>query len=153
MKNLNRNQWIAVVAGLAFVGYLLFPNMVMNFFNPSQMTNEENSSINENPVVVQDIITGSGKLVEAGDVLTVHYVGTLTDGNVFDSSRDRNIPFSFTLGRGDVIRGWEEGVVGMRVGGRRILIISPEYGYGANSVGAIPANSTLIFDVELLDAE
>jgi len=83
----------------------------------------------------------------------VHYVGTLSDGKVFDSSLDRNTPFSFTLGVGQVIRGWDEGFSDMQVGGKRLIIVAPDYGYGEQGVGTIPPNSTLIFEVELLDVE
>ena len=102
---------------------------------------------------MEEVAVGTGVVAEAGDVLTVHYVGTLTDGRVFDSSRDRNTPFDFTLGMDSVIRGWDEGLVGMRVGGKRMLVIPPSYGYGAQGVGTIPANSTLIFEVELLNVK
>src|SRR3989344_4386286 len=100
---------------------------------------------------VEDKVVGSGPIAEPGDVLTVHYVGTLEDGRVFDSSLDRDVPFDFTLGVGQVIRGWDEGLVGMRSGGKRVLTILPEYGYGNQGVGSIPPNSTLIFEVEILD--
>ncbi len=87
---------------------------------------------------------------KVGDTVEVHYVGTLTDGTKFDSSRDRNQPFSFTLGENRVIQGWEKGILGMHVGGQRKLTIPPELGYGSRAVGPIPANSTLVFEVELL---
>jgi FKBP-type peptidyl-prolyl cis-trans isomerase len=128
----------------------------MSFLNP-QGINTDNQQImsqeNQEGVESQDITTGDGETAEAGDTLTVHYVGTLTDGRVFDSSVDRGTPFVFTLGVGQVIRGWDEGMEGMRVGGRRLLVIPSEYAYGPNDVGSIPANSTLIFEVELLDVE
>ena len=100
----------------------------------------------------QDVTVGDGKVAQAGDTVFVHYTGTLKNGKKFDSSRDRNKPFSFDLGNGDVIKGWDEGVAGMKEGGKRKLIIPPELGYGARDVGngLIPANSTLIFEVELL---
>lgn len=151
MKQLNRNQWIAIFAGLAFLGYLLFAGPIMNLFTPNNNNlTDQTPQVPQSGFVSQDNVVGEGLVAEAGDVLTVHYVGTFTDGRVFDSSRDSNSPFSFTLGTGGVIRGWDEGLVGMKVGGRRTLVIAPDYGYGPQAVGSIPANSVLIFDVELL---
>ena len=99
----------------------------------------------------QDISVGSGAEAKSGDNVSVHYTGWLTDGTKFDSSVDRNQPFQFTLGAGNVIKGWDEGVAGMKVGGKRRLTVPPDLGYGAQgSPPVIPANATLIFDVELL---
>lgn len=97
-----------------------------------------------------DQVIGKGDEAYSGSNVTVHYVGKLTNGNKFDSSRDRGKPFEFNLGAGEVIKGWDKGIKGMRVGGKRKLIIPPELGYGSKTVGSIPANSTLIFEVELL---
>ncbi|HZZ81729.1 MAG TPA: FKBP-type peptidyl-prolyl cis-trans isomerase [Gemmataceae bacterium] len=97
---------------------------------------------------------GDGKEAKAGTTVVVHYTGTLTNGKKFDSSRDRNRPFDFELGAGMVIKGWDEGVAGMKVGGKRKLIIPPDLGYGAKGAGnVIPGNATLIFEVELLQVK
>lgn len=104
-------------------------------------------------LVKKDVVIGTGAEVRVGDTVTVHYTGTLENGTKFDSSLDRGTPFSFTVGRGEVIRGWELGLLGMKVGGKRELVIPAELGYGANANGPIPANSTLHFTIELLDTK
>ena len=99
----------------------------------------------------EDLVTGEGDVAEVGQQVSVHYTGWLTDGSKFDSSVDRNQPFEFSLGRGMVIRGWDEGVAGMKVGGKRKLTIPPQLGYGAQGAGGvIPPNAVLVFEVELL---
>ena len=102
-------------------------------------------------LVYEELTLGAGAEAAAGQRVTVHYTGWLTNGTKFDSSKDRNDPFAFALGRGQVIPGWDEGVAGMKVGGKRKLTIPPELGYGARGAGGvIPPNATLVFEVELL---
>ena len=100
---------------------------------------------------IEDLKIGNGEEAVNGKMVVVHYVGTFLDGTKFDSSRDRGAPFAFTLGSGEVIKGWDEGVLGMKVGGKRKLTIPPELAYGDVERGGIPANSTLVFEIELLE--
>tara|TARA_Y100000589_G_scaffold302750_1_gene314551 strand:+ start:3389 stop:3961 length:573 start_codon:yes stop_codon:yes gene_type:complete len=111
---------------------------------------QSNSITTETGLTIEDKIIGDGDEATAGKTVTVNYTGTLVNGEQFDSSIGR-APFSFPLGAGRVIKGWDEGVAGMKVGGKRILTIPPELGYGSRGAGnVIPANATLIFEVELL---
>ena len=102
-------------------------------------------------LIIEDVTVGEGAVAATGQKVTVHYTGWLTNGTKFDSSKDRNDPFDFPLGGGRVIKGWDEGVQGMKVGGKRKLTIPPALGYGARGAGGtIPPNATLVFEVELL---
>lgn len=102
-------------------------------------------------LIIEDLTVGSGDEAKPGKTVFVHYTGWLTNGTKFDSSKDRNEPFDFPLGAGHVIRGWDQGVAGMKVGGKRKLTIPPEMGYGSRGAGGvIPPNATLVFEVELL---
>jgi FKBP-type peptidyl-prolyl cis-trans isomerase len=106
----------------------------------------------EEKMEIKDLVVGKGTEAKSGDKVSVHYVGTLKDGGKeFDSSRKRGQPFDFPLGQGRVIKGWDQGVAGMKVGGKRKLTIPPSLAYGDRAVGSIPPNSTLVFEVELLD--
>jgi FKBP-type peptidyl-prolyl cis-trans isomerase FkpA len=105
----------------------------------------------EEKLKFEDVVVGKGQEAKAGDTVSVHYVGTLTDGKEFDQSRKRGQPFTFPLGQGRVIKGWDQGVAGMKVGGKRKLTIPPSLGYGDRGAGTIPPNSTLLFEVELLE--
>lgn len=125
---------------------------------PSTPSTSSPMKVNEQPTTTAsglqywDIVVGTGATAAPGSTVKVHYSGFLTTGEKFDSSRDRGEPFSFPLGAGQVIKGWDEGVAGMKVGGQRQLRIPPQLGYGAAGAGgAIPPNATLIFDVELLE--
>ena len=115
----------------------------------------ENKEITmDNGLIIEDIIIGVGSTAEKYSIVTVDYTGKLQDGTVFDSSqRIGQEPFRFTLGVGQVIDGWDQGIIGMKVGGQRKLKIPPELGYGSQDLGVIPPNSTLIFEVELLEVE
>lgn len=107
--------------------------------------------ITDSGLKYEDLNKGEGDLAASGQRVSVHYTGWLLDGDKFDSSLDRSQPFEFTLGKGMVIRGWDEGVAGMQIGGKRRLTIPPQLGYGSRGAGGvIPPNATLVFDVELL---
>ena len=151
MKTLDTKEWIAVAVSIFVVGFFfIFGQALLSFF-----TNKTSTAIMtaKQEVVTQDEVIGTGLTAKSGDRIVVHYTGHFVDGKVFDSSVDRGEPFQFVLGSGQVIKGWDEGIVGMRVGGKRTLSIPPELGYGANDYGPIPGGSTLIFDIELLKVE
>lgn len=151
-------QLIAVFLGIAVVAVLfIFGNVYFGggFFNNSgDMTGENNITTEDGDgLVIEDKEAGAGQLARAGQLLSVHYTGTLENGVKFDSSLDRGEPFQFVLGAGQVIKGWDRGLSGMRVGGKRHLVIPPGLAYGEREIGSIPPNSTLIFDVELLGVQ
>ena len=153
---MNKNQWVAVFVSLGVLAYLLFGGSLMNFIKPITINSQQPAQMttsNDN-LKVEDLVVGNGAVAEPGDKITVHYTGSLTDGTVFDNSVERKAPFTFTLGVGQVIRGWDEGIVGMKEGGKRVLVIPASLAYGDRAMGdAIPANSTLVFEVELLKVQ
>lgn len=108
------------------------------------------SSGNVQKLIIDDVVFGEGEAVKEGDTVSVHYIGTLQNGQQFDNSYLKGKPFEFVLGDGQVIAGWDKGVEGMKVGGQRILVIPPELAYGVNGIGPIPGNATLVFAIELL---
>jgi FKBP-type peptidyl-prolyl cis-trans isomerase len=101
-------------------------------------------------LVVEDLVVGTGATAAAGDTVTVHYIGTFTNGTKFDSSYDAGKPFAFRIGAGQVIAGWDQGVPGMKIGGKRRLTIPPELAYGSQGRGTIPPNTTLVFEIDML---
>lgn len=152
-----RNQRIAIlvlilllIAGAAFLYY--------NASRPNQqaasLPDITNLITTASGLQYKDVTIGSGDEAQPGKTVSVHYTGWLTNGAKFDSSLERGQPFSFTLGAGSVIPGWEEGVAGMKVSGKRILVIPPDLAYGVSGAGGvIPPNATLIFEIELLEVK
>ena len=151
IRNLSKNEKVAVFVSVVFV-LLYFAAPTIDFGGRFGGENVEplfiKGSIDE--LLIQDIEIGNGEEVVRGDRLIVHYRGTLLDGIEFDSSIGKN-PYQFVIGRGNVIEGWDEGLLGMKVGGKRLLVIPPDMGYGDMRVSIIPPNSTLIFEVMLID--
>ncbi len=130
------------------------------FYPQREKLQKEESKISENKgenmsgnqeLQITDLVMGEGAEVKVGDQIKIHYHGTLTDGTVFDSSVERDLPFETTIGVGELIKGWDQGIPGMKVGGKRRLVIPASLAYGDRAVGNIPAGSTLIFDVELIN--
>lgn len=151
MKKLDTKEWIAVTVSLFVVGLFFILGLGL-----SSIISKGKDSINmeQSKLITQDVVFGTGNVATMGSRVTVHYVGKFVDGRVFDSSIARGEPLQFILGSsGRVIAGWDQGIVGMKVGGKRILSIPPELGYGSSDHGPIPGGSTLIFDFELLKVE
>ncbi len=144
---------VIIFMALGFFGFGGFPATggLSGDVTGQSLVDELQASGTVTELRIEEIAPGTGEWAKAGDLVTVNYTGLLPDGTVFDASSRHGQPFSFTLGQGQVIQGWEQGLLGMKKGERRLIAIPPSLGYGANAVGAIPANSTLIFEVELLD--
>jgi len=145
-------QGVAVAAGIVVVAlFFVFGNPLnsVSLFQSGDASLSGDSA-GQGQLVVQDEVIGTGAVATAGDVVTVNYTGKLQNGTVFDTSVGRG-PFQFILGAGQVIRGWDQGVAGMKVGGKRLLIIPPQLAYGSDAYGPIPSNSTLVFEVELVE--
>jgi peptidylprolyl isomerase len=176
MRQFKLTEWIAVAAALVVVAIFVFPSFFSSVFFPANATpkidtsglgnvpsSTSTPSINMQNIStipglsVYDVSVGTGAAAASGNQVSVNYTGTLSNGTIFDSNTNQKFghvqPFDFTLGAGQVIKGWDQGLVGMKVGGVREIVISPALGYGANQVGPIPPNSTLTFQVELLSVK
>ena len=142
--------FITVIA-LAIVLHFIFDKPFKSEDKINNISNTENQKVDK--LKIEILKEGTGVGAKAGNTVTVHYVGTLTSGVKFDSSVDRGTPFTLTLGTGSVIRGWEEGILGMKVGEKRRLTIPPDLAYGSAGAGGgvIPPNATLIFEIEMLE--
>lgn len=158
MKRLSKKEWVAVSVAIVFVAYALFGGEIMSLFKSNTMIDDSiagadaaNVPVNNSGIVINDIKVGTGTEAKQGDLVSAHYILSLSDGTVIQNSKDFGAPFQFVLGAGQVIAGWEQGFTGMKVGGVRTIIIPPELGYGANQAGPIPPNSTLVFTIELVD--
>lgn len=147
---MSKKTVIAVVIAVVLVGVLVGGGLIGGLFNSNNKAKDTTVAEQNTQIQSKDIIVGTGDVAVAGKEVTVNYTGVFSDGKKFDSSLDRGVPFTFTLGSGMVIKGWDVGVEGMKVGGKRILVVPPQLGYGANAYGPIPGNSTLIFEIELL---
>ena len=150
---MNIQTGIAVAVAIIVIVAVFFPEYVpLDNLMPSFGTVAGVSIETEEGLKVTDEVEGTGEGVVAGDQVTVNYIGTFEDGTIFDASTNQGGPVSFMIGVGQVIQGWEQGLIGMKEGGKRTLVIPPSLGYGDTGVeGIIPGNSTLIFTVELLD--
>lgn len=139
---------VAVTAGIVVIAlFFIFGSP----FAASMLLTNQAASVASAQLVIQDEAIGTGAEALPGDVLVVNYTGKLQNGTVFDSSLSSGrTPFQFVLGAGQVIPGWEQGIAGMKVGGKRLLIVPPELAYGADAYGPIPSNSTLVFEISLL---
>lgn len=172
MKKLEKNEKTAIFVSLAIILFFFATASVIGFVSKENIIEEEGLNENsaslkqltietektsktiDNNMKIIDTLIGEGEKAVAGKIITVHYTGNLGDGTKFDSSLDRGQPFKFILGAGQVIQGWEKGFDGMKVGGKRSLVIPAELAYGdAGAGGVIPPGATLYFDVELLAVE
>lgn len=141
---------VVILAIIAAVALVIRSQPSQNRNTQTNQSNTRKDAPVSQELKSEDIKVGGGQEAKAGDTVSVNYTGTLTDGTVFDSTSLSGQPFEFQLGTGQVIQGWDEGVQNMKVGGTRKLTIPPSLGYGSQKVGTIPADSTLIFNIELL---
>jgi FKBP-type peptidyl-prolyl cis-trans isomerase FkpA len=147
-----RQRQRLILSAIVILIVVIIAILAFRQFAPAGDTTDAETITTASGLQIQDLEVGAGPIAKSGDTVSVHYTGYLTDGTKFDSSLDRNQPFTFTLGSGQVIAGWDEGVAGMQAGGKRKLTIPPDLGYGSTGAGEIiPPNATLVFEVELLE--
>ena len=145
---------LGVVGGILFITFLSRTGQPQEDTMQTNQNQQGQEQKEPGDLQIEDLVVGTGAEAQIGNLLSVHYKGTLLNGTMFDSSYNRGTPFQFPLGMGRVIQGWDQGVKGMKVGGKRKLVIPPDLAYGTAGVpGAIPPNSTLVFEVELLDVK
>ncbi len=151
MRNLEKKEWVAVVVSIFIVGFFfMFGPAIMSVFRGDN----QNLSLSSGPELeVQEVLIGGGKMAIAGSRVTLHYTARFTDGQILASSIIQGEPVQFVLGVGQVIEGWDKGIVNMREGGKRMITVPPEMGYGFIDYGPVPAGSTLIFEIDLLKVE
>ena len=150
--NLALNDNMSQLASVSESGTVVV-DQATNTSRVDAITDSVDRSGNLTNMVIEDVKVGEGEMVKEGDTVSVHYIGTLQDGTEFDNSKKRGAPFEFKVGASEVIKGWDEGLVGMKVGGQRILVIPPDKAYGENGIGPIPGNATLVFAIELLEIQ
>lgn len=152
---MKRHTYVGIISGVILIAAIVGITLLFNSSAKAPPATPGNNTNRGSTMQLQstDETVGTGAEAVAGKSITVNYIGTLTNGTKFDSSFDRNQPFTFTLGGGQVIKGWDEGVVGMKVGGKRKLVIPPSLGYGNQAQGSIPANSTLVFEITLVSVQ
>lgn len=173
MKNLSIKEWVGVGAGVAFVAYMFFGNVIYGVFtgqtadsgeainqtanvnNSNTMTQPQTEPSNAGGVKTEDLVVGTGAEVKNGSQVGVNYVLKLADGTLIQDSKQVAVgqAFEFTAGAGQLIPGWEAGILGMKVGGKRIITIPPSLGYGSQQAGPIPPNSTLVFEIEVVSVK
>lgn len=178
MRNLKQNEALGLFAALVLVGLVFFGRYahpltggtdaeegsadIVRLENSSSQSASafsalsgaiNTSSGDVTKLIIEDIVVGNGAEIKKGDTISVHYVGSLQDGTQFDNSYNRGTPLEFKVGSGKVIEGWDLGVVGMKIGGKRIVVIPPDMAYGNRKVGPIPPNATLIFAIEALESK
>lgn len=150
---MSKNFIVSVIIGLLVLvvfSYFIFGLNGTTSQGPATQPSPQAVAATSQKLQIQDEKIGTGPAVKKGDTVKINYVGTLTNGTKFDASADHGGPFVTQIGVGQVIKGWDEGIIGMKVGGKRKLVIPPSLGYGDQATGSIPPNSTLIFQVELV---